>query len=658
MDTPVTNALARKIAKLPGPLLVVGAGGFIGANLLRALGAVRDDVYGTVYTHGSWRLSGLPTWRLLFVNLLDHDSTTSVLERVAPAVVFDCSAYGAYSFEKDVERIHRTNYLAVIAMLEHLAGQPGTMYLHAGTSSEYGLNAAAPSEDAALIPDSHYAVSKAAVAQAITYYGRVRRVPCLNLRLYSAYGPYEDASRLIPVLAEHALRGILPPLVNPDISRDFLYIDDVTEAFVTAALAMRPAIYGASYNIGTGKRTTIRELAHLARDIFAIEAQPVFGSMPARDWDHHDWYANPTKAREELGWQAATDLPEGLRRVTAWWGEFLETHDLAKLSKKKPRPAGKSSVSAIVACYKDGQAIPHMYERLVAVFAKLGMDYEIIFVNDASPDDSSKVIAAISERDPNVIGIVHSRNFGSQAAFRSGLEIANKEACVLLDGDLQDPPELIEQFVEQWRAGADVAYGRRVAREMPGWLEWFYRGFYKLFAALSEFRIPENAGDFSLLDAKVVRAMLHCQERDSFLRGLRAYVGFRQTGVDYVRPERMFGVSTNNWIKNINWAKKAIFSYSRAPLHFLTAIGLATTVFTSFFTVVTITAKLVFPQSAPKGITLLSLLIMVLGSLNLLGLGLLGEYIGKIIEEAKQRPHFVRESLIRGGEVVPWKKEP
>lgn len=658
MDVSVADTLVRKIAKLPGPILVVGAGGFVGNNLLRAMAAVRDDVFGTMHAHGTWRLRDVPANRLLFLNLLDQDSTVNVLKRTAPAVVFGCSAYGAYSFEKDIERTHRTNYLAVIAMLEHLADKAGVMYIHAGSSSEYGLNAAAPSEDAVLVPDSHYAVSKASAAQAIAYFGRVRGMRCLNLRLYSAYGPYEDTSRLIPVLAEHVLRGTLPPLVNPDISRDFLHTDDVIDAFVTSALAMRPAIHGASYNIGTGKRTTIRELAHMASELFAIEAQPDFGSMPARDWDHPDWYANPARAREDLGWQASVDLPEGFRRVTAWWEDFLKTNDFASLSKKRLQPVGRNSVSAIVACYKDGQAIPHMYERLTKVLTKLKLDYEIIFVNDASPDDSSRVITSITERDPKVIGIVHSRNFGSQAAFRSGLEIATKEACVLLDGDLQDPPELIEQFVEKWRAGADVVYGRRVAREMPVWLEWFYKGFYKLFAALSEFRIPENAGDFSLLDTKVVRAILRCQERDSFLRGLRAYVGFRQEGIDYVRPKRMFGISTNNWAKNINWAKKAIFSYSRTPLHYLTALGLATTVFATCFAVVTILAKLFFPQSAPPGVTLLSLLIMVLGSLNLLGLGLLGEYIGKIIEETKQRPHFVRESLIACGEVVPWEKKP
>lgn len=648
---------AAKIAKLAGPLLVVGAGGFIGANLFRALCAVRDDVYGTIYNHGSWRLEGLPSSQLLFANLLDPETMTAILDRVVPGTVFNCSAYGAYSFEKNAERIHRTNYLATIELLEQLMRRPETIYVHAGSSSEYGHNCSAPREGDRLIPDSHYAVSKAATAQALAFYGQVCGLPCVNLRLYSAYGPYEDSSRLIPVLMEHALRGALPPFVNPEISRDFLYIDDVVDAFVSAALALRPAIYGSSYNIGTGVKTTIRELAFLTRELFHIEAVPDFSSMRAREWDLPDWYANPALARVELGWQSRTDLRQGLELCAAWWRDFLPNNDFASLTKKQPVQQDKTSVTAIVACYKDNQAIKFMYERLTTVFNQLQLDYEIIFVNDCSPDDSSEQIAAISERDPRVIGIVHSRNFGSQAAFRSGLEIATKEACVLLDGDLQDPPELIEQFVEKWRAGADVVYGRRVSREMAPWLEWFYKGFYKIFAMLSEFYIPQNAGDFSLIDARVVRAMLRCQERDSFLRGLRAFVGFRQEGVDYVRPERMFGQSTNNWLKNINWAKKAIFSFSRTPLHLLTAAGFFATAFSLLFSVVIFAIKLFFPESAPKGITILTLLIMFFGSINLLGLGLLGEYISKIIEEAKQRPHFVRKSLIHKGEIVNWRQD-
>ena len=187
-----------------------------------------------------------------------------------------------------------------------------------------------------------------------------------------------------------------------------------------------------------------------------------------------------------------------------------------------------------------------MYERLTETFADARHRLRDHLRQRRSPDDSEEVIREISERDRRVLGITHSRNFGSQAAFRSGMEIATKNAVVLLDGDLQDPPELIAQFVEQWKAGYDVVYGRRVKREATLFMQRAYNAFYRVFDRFSYLSIPRDAGDFSLMDRRVVQAMLQCPERDLFLRGVRAFVGFRQTGVDYVRPKRMFGVTTNS----------------------------------------------------------------------------------------------------------------
>lgn len=646
-------SLDNKLRNLAGPVLVLGASGFIGANLLRRLLAVRADVTGTVFSGNTWRLDGIPSTHIAFLNLQDPISVGSVLHRVAPRTIFDCSSFGAYSFEQDHERIHATNYLSFIRLMEAVSSLELAAFVHAGSSSEYGLNAAAPSEDAALIPNSHYAVSKAATSAAITYFGKVRGVPVSNLRLYAVYGPYEDSSRLIPVLCETSLRGELPTFARAEVSRDFIHVDDVVEAFADTALQMGPALAGESINIGSGRPTTLAALAELARSSFGITAEPHFNPTAGRAWDTDNWYADTAKAQRLLGWSARVGLADGLTRTRAWWQAHLAHADFTRLTKRTQPRKEKNSISAVIACYRDGQAIPIMHQRLVAVCQRLGLDYEIIFVNDNSPDDSAEVIRDISARDPHVIGITHSRNFGSQAAFRSGMEIASKEAVILMDGDLQDPPELIDAFVERWRSGADVVYGRRIKREMPVLLEACYRGFYRLFAAMSEVPVPKDAGDFSLIDRSVVYWLLQCQERDAFLRGLRAYVGFRQEGVDYLRPERMFGVSTNNWIKNIGWAKKGIFSFSRMPLHLLTAAGGVTCLATILLAIFSILVRLFDPDSVPKGVTFLSLLVMFFGSFSLLGIGLLGEYIGKIFEETKARPAFIRRSLIVRGEIRP-----
>src|SRR5439155_22068018 len=198
------------------------------------------------------------------------------------------------------------------------------------------------------------------------------------------------------------------------------------------------------------------------------------------------------------------NFTEGLLRTAAWYRQLPDKTPYQRASKQFGLDV-KHSVSAVIACYKDAQAIPIAYERLRATFANLNVDYEIIFVNDCSPDDSEEVIRAITRDDRRVIGISHSRNFGSQAAFRSGMEIATKNACVLLDGDLQDPPEIIEQFVEKWRDGYDVVYGRRVKRQAPFFMQVAYKLFYRLFDRFSYLKIPHDAGDFSLMDKRVVQ---------------------------------------------------------------------------------------------------------------------------------------------------------
>jgi len=648
--------LVNKIKSLQGPILIIGASGFIGANLLHRFLGCREDVVGTVFSGDSWRLNDIPAANIVFLNLQDPTSVRSVFHRVQPKTVFDCSSFGAYSFENEFDRIHSTNYLSFIRLMEEMTEFDLTAYIHSGSSSEYGLYASAPDETHALLPNSHYAVSKAAASHAIFYYGKVRGVPIVNLRLYSVYGPYEDSSRLIPVLCEQGMKGKLPMFARSEVTRDFVHIDDVVTAFTEAALRMSPDIAGESFNIGTGIPTTLSDLASMAKRLFDIQDEPVFSPREGRAWDVDNWYANIEKAKHLLGWTPKVKLEEGLSDTFEWWKKSLVNFDFLKLTKKLQVRHEKKSLSAIVACYKDAEAIPIMHERLVAVFHKLGLDYEIIFVNDNSPDNSSEIIRAISARDPQVLGITHSRNFGSQAAFRSGMELASKEACVLLDGDLQDPPEVIEEFVQEWRKGADVVYGRRVKREMPVLLEACYRMFYRLFAAMSEVSIPTDAGDFSLMDRSVVYWMLECKERDAFLRGLRAYVGFKQVGVDYTRPERMFGASTNNWIKNIGWAKKGLFSFSRIPLHMLTALGGVSCIGTAGLALWSILVRVLDPVSVPRGITFISLLVMFFGSFSILGIGLLGEYIGKIFEETKARPAFIRRNMIVHGEVRPAKQ--
>lgn len=306
-------------------------------------------------------------------------------------------------------------------------------------------------------------------------------------------------------------------------------------------------------------------------------------------------------------------------------------------------PSGK--LSAVIPCYRDAPAVPIMYQRLTSVFKKIGVEYEIIFVNDASPDDAEDILAALAENDRRVVVITHTRNFGSQSAFTSGMQVATGAAVVLLDGDLQDPPELIEEFHHKWREGYDVVYGVRVKREAPLLMQLAYKAFYRVFRALSYVEVPSDAGDFSLIDRRVVDVLNSLPENNRFLRGLRAWVGFRQIGIPYVRPERMFGRTTNSLLGNFGWAQKAIFSFSYAPLQLISWLAFVVVGISLAAIVAQIVLRLLIPSLVPSGFTTLIILGLFMGGIQLLCFAIIGAYLAHIYDEVKRRPPYVIRSI-------------
>ncbi|MFN8356221.1 MAG: NAD-dependent epimerase/dehydratase family protein [Spirosomataceae bacterium] len=637
--------LQEKILQLKGPIFVFGASGFIGANLFEKIFQLRKDCYALTHDASkAWRLKllNVPFENIVHCDILSSASVKSVFETYKPQTIFNLAAYGAYSKQSNVNLTYETNVLGTVNILQNCS--KSVVYIHAGSSSEYGFNCTAPKETDAVEPNSHYAVSKVSAAYLIQFYAKLHEINAINLRLYSIYGAWEEPDRLIPRLVEKARHHDFPPLVSPDISRDFVYIDDCLEAFLLTALQVGENTRGKSYNVATGTKTTMRDLVEVTRQVFQLTKPPTWGSMPNRKWDLAEWYGDPSAIQADFAWKARTSLANGLLQYRDWQVERgYETNVLPAFQNPYLNPI----ISPIIACYKDAQAIPYMYERLVKMFNQLKVRYEIIFVNDCSPDNTEEVLSEICAKDPNVVAITHSRNFGSQSAFLSGMEIATGDAVVLMDGDLQDPPEIIPSFYEKWQEGYDVVYGVRVKREMPAHVHFFYKSFYRLFKKLSYINIPTDAGDFSLIDRKVVRELVNLPETEQFLRGLRAWVGFKQTGVPYVRPERMFGVSTNNWTKNIWWAKKAIFSFSFAPLELMSYAGFLLTGLSFLAAIVQIIGRFLYPD-IPHGIPTIIVLVLFFGGINLLGISFLGEYISKIFEETKKRPKFIRTKIRKG----------
>jgi len=322
---PVTNSphISEQIKQLKGPIFIFGAGGFIGVNLLKSILLERSDVFAiTQDPRNNWRLlvNYIPVKNIISCDINEITILKDLFQEYQPKTIFNLAAYGAYSKQKEYKKIYATNFNSVVNIIELLKAYGFDAYVHAGSSSEYGINSAAPDEEEPLVPNSHYAVSKVASYYSCKYYGKIEQLPVAHLRLYSAYGAWEEPDRLIPVLVSAARKGQYPPLVDPDISRDFIDVADVCDAFILAACNIQN-IKGEAFNIGTGTKTTIRELALIIKDTFNISTEPTFGSMPNRNWDVKDWYANAAKAKKLLQWEATTSLKDGLLRAEQWQAE-------------------------------------------------------------------------------------------------------------------------------------------------------------------------------------------------------------------------------------------------------------------------------------------------------------------------------------------------
>lgn len=304
-------------------------------------------------------------------------------------------------------------------------------------------------------------------------------------------------------------------------------------------------------------------------------------------------------------------------------------------------------ISVIIPCYNEKPNILNMYDRLSSVLKKITSSYEIIYIDNGSFDGSNKVFKELVDRDENVIVIELSRNFGSsQPAYTCGLEYATGDCAVLIDGDIQDPPELIEQMVEKWQEGYDIVYGIRSKRKGNIIRRIGYKIFYRIYKKMSYIDVPLDASDFGLIDRKVIDAMNSLPEKNRFLRGLRSWVGFNNTGIEYVREDRQAGKTKFTFMDNIRWAKMGIVSFSYYPLELISYIAFLMTLVAAIGIVVYIVNYFLNPD-IPRGFSTLIVTMLFLGAVQLLALGIIGEYLAKIFEETKSRPKYIVNKIIK-----------
>ena len=304
----------------------------------------------------------------------------------------------------------------------------------------------------------------------------------------------------------------------------------------------------------------------------------------------------------------------------------------------------RERLTVVVAAYNEAEALPALHPRVVAVLDALavdGVDGTVLYVDDGSRDDTWRVLEALADADPRISLMRLSRNFGKESALTAGLDAVREGAAVILDADGQDPPELIPQFVAKWREGWDDVHGTRTRREGE---TWFKRatahGFYRLMQRLSKTPIPTDTGDFRLLSPRSLDALRQLRERHRFMKGLFGWVGYRQVSVPYQREPRVAGRSKFNAWKLWNFALEGITSFSTAPLRIATYIGLATAVM-AFVYAIWIVAKALLWGDPVAGWPTLMTVILLLGGVQLIALGLIGEYLGRLFEESKQRPLYL-----------------
>ncbi|MGB8856345.1 MAG: glycosyltransferase family 2 protein [Burkholderiales bacterium] len=302
-------------------------------------------------------------------------------------------------------------------------------------------------------------------------------------------------------------------------------------------------------------------------------------------------------------------------------------------------------LSIIVPAYNEAAALPEFHRRVTAVLDQLDLRCEIIYVNDGSSDGTQKSIDQLCAGDPRAACVELSRNFGKEAAMTAGLDHAQGDAVVIIDADLQDPPELIAQLVARWREGYDVVYARRTSRMGETWLKKATASaFYRLIQNVSRVQIPADTGDFRLMNRRSVDTLLRLREQHRFMKGLFAWVGYKQIAVDYERDPRIAGETKFNYWKLWNFALEGITSFTIAPLKIATYVGLLTAGISFLYGSWIIYQTLAFGNPVP-GYPSLIVVVLFLGGLQIFFIGIIGEYVGRIYDETKQRPLYVVQNF-------------
>ncbi|KYG63073.1 hypothetical protein AZI86_15245 [Bdellovibrio bacteriovorus] len=564
---PYPESLLNKARALKDEhVMITGAHGFIGAQLLNLLSVAHVPCVGlsSGKTTSNVRVNSFGRKNLVVCDLDQPASVARSFHGVT--MIVHTATYGAYSWQVESGEIFKQ-----VQQLETLLSEARKngikAFIHTGTSSEYGQNCNYAKEDQTPHANSLYSLAKIQCHNLISYYGKTLNVPAMTLRLFSIYGPGEHPRKLIPHICSSILENHPLTLSDPETSRDFVHIYDALEMILDGLLGIQPQDYGEAYNVCTGEQTSLKNVADILAKEFDFKNLR-WSSGVAKSWDLKTWVGSTEKTFKRFGWQAKISFAAGLKQTLEYYQEhrFLLNNEFF-LPRKK--------ISVIAPCYMDLQSIPILFERLRVVFENLKYDFEFIVIDDVSPDGAYESLKEHALKDARWVLAKHTRNFGSQSIFMHGLDIATGDAVVLMDGDLQDPPELIPQFIEKWEQGFDLCLGKRVSREEGFWFSFKCKAFYRLWNIVSRIDIPLDCGDFGLISRAAAKQIVSFRTKIKLWRTLRAFPAYKTALVPYRRPNRAFGFSTNSNRKLIMWSLKFLFSTPNFIAFFYLLGGLA-----------------------------------------------------------------------------------